>query len=88
MSFHGSVNSRLRIHIIFYALILFCICDVQQVYICRKIAEDTGGSFSVAMNSEHLNTLLMKHTTPPPDLKNQVSFFSDLTVINLDICTF
>ena len=38
---------------------------------------DTGGSFSVAMDSLHLGALLLKHTTPPPDLKHKVHPVAD-----------
>lgn len=43
------------------------ICLTGELYICRKIAEETGGSFAVAMDSNHLVELLTSHTVPPPE---------------------
>ena len=54
------------------------ICLAAEVYICKKITEETGGSFAVAIDATHLHRLLMKHTTPPPDLKNQAHAYADL----------
>ncbi|KAK9805068.1 hypothetical protein WJX73_010881 [Symbiochloris irregularis] len=37
-----------------------------QMYICSRITEDTGGSYTVAMNEHHLQELVMAHSPPPP----------------------
>ncbi|CAI5536567.1 unnamed protein product, partial [Closterium sp. Naga37s-1] len=37
-----------------------------EVHICRHIAEQTGGRYSVAMDDAHLRELLMSHAPPPP----------------------
>lgn len=48
------------------------ICIVAEVYICKKICEETGGSFSVAVDANHLKTLVTKHAIPPPQMKNRI----------------
>ncbi|GLC63541.1 hypothetical protein PLESTF_000047400 [Pleodorina starrii] len=37
-----------------------------EVYVCRRIAEETGGSYGVALNEAHLEQLMMGHSNPPP----------------------
>lgn len=37
-----------------------------EVYVCRRITEDTGGTYGVALNEGHLEQLLMAHSPPPP----------------------
>ncbi|CAI5516416.1 unnamed protein product [Closterium sp. Naga37s-1] len=37
-----------------------------EVHICRHIAQQTGGRYSVAMDDAHLRELLMSHAPPPP----------------------
>ncbi|KXZ56829.1 hypothetical protein GPECTOR_1g748 [Gonium pectorale] len=37
-----------------------------EVYVCRRIADDTGGSYGVALHEAHLEQLLMAHAHPPP----------------------
>mmetsp|Transcript_26852 Transcript_26852/g.45283 ORF Transcript_26852/g.45283 Transcript_26852/m.45283 type:complete len:538 (+) Transcript_26852:61-1674(+) len=44
------------------------ICLVAEVFICKQMAELTGGSFAVATDATHLQELLMQHTIPPPEL--------------------
>jgi len=46
------------------------ICTAAEVRICRAIAEETGGSFAVAMDAEHLSLLLMEQTIPPAELRS------------------
>lgn len=53
------------------------ICLAAELYICRKIAEDTGGSFNVAIDSTHFRELLLAQTIPPPDLKKRESMTTD-----------
>ena len=47
------------------------ICLVAEIYICRQLAELTGGSFAVAADSSHLSLLLQEHTVPPPQIRPQ-----------------
>lgn len=44
------------------------ITTTAEIFICRQLAELTGGSFNVAMDAAHLSELLQKHTVPPADL--------------------
>ncbi|GFR41049.1 hypothetical protein Agub_g1692, partial [Astrephomene gubernaculifera] len=37
-----------------------------EVYVCRRITEDTGGSYGVALHEQHLQQLVMQHAAPPP----------------------
>jgi len=37
-----------------------------ETYICRKLADETSGTYSVACNEEHFQELLLLHTPPPP----------------------
>ncbi|PIK51278.1 putative general transcription factor IIH subunit 2-like, partial [Apostichopus japonicus] len=41
-----------------------------EVRICRKICEDTNGTYSVVLDETHFTELLMEHTTPPPATAN------------------
>eukprot|EP01029_Cantina_marsupialis_P000737 TRINITY_DN105291_c0_g1_i1.p1 TRINITY_DN105291_c0_g1~~TRINITY_DN105291_c0_g1_i1.p1 ORF type:complete len:396 (+),score=72.65 TRINITY_DN105291_c0_g1_i1:81-1268(+) len=36
-----------------------------ELYICRHIAEETGGSFAVARDAQHLRQSLLEHCKPP-----------------------
>ena len=47
------------------------ICLVAEIYVCKKLALETGGTFSVAKDGYHLSMLLMSHTTPAPELRNK-----------------
>lgn len=44
------------------------ITTTAEIFICRQLAELTGGSFNVAIDAAHLSELLQKHTVPPADL--------------------
>lgn len=37
-----------------------------EVYICRLMAQKTGGSYGVALDEGHLEDLILAHATPPP----------------------
>lgn len=41
---------------------------VADIYICRKITEDTQGQYAVALNVVHLKELLLQFVVPPPEL--------------------
>lgn len=53
------------------------ICLVAEVFICRQVAELTGGSFAVAMDATHLSELLHQHTVPPPEVQQAESLVTD-----------
>lgn len=53
------------------------ICTAAEMYICKKLTEDTGGIFGVAVDPLHLSELLMRHVAPPPDLKNRSQLATD-----------
>lgn len=36
-----------------------------EVYVCRRIADETGGTYGVALNEGHLEQLLLAHSPPP-----------------------
>jgi len=42
----------------------------SEIYICSHLAQVTHGSFSVARDSAHLTELILRHTSPPPELKH------------------
>lgn len=37
-----------------------------EMFICKHICQETGGSYSVAMDEPHLKDLLLEHAPPPP----------------------
>ncbi|KAL6077152.1 General transcription factor IIH subunit [Balamuthia mandrillaris] len=37
-----------------------------EVFVCRKTAEATGGTYHVALHQEHFKELMLLHTPPPP----------------------
>lgn len=47
------------------------ICLAAEVFVCKQIAELTGGSFSVALDATHLSELLALHTLPPPEVQQR-----------------
>ena len=47
------------------------LCGLVEVY--KRLAEQTSGTFSVAMNVKHLQDLLAEQITPPPSLKDSFS---------------
>jgi len=49
------------------------ICLVAEIYVCKRLALETGGTFSVAKDGNHLSMLLMLHTTPAPELWNKIT---------------
>lgn len=53
------------------------ICLVAEVFICRQVAELTGGSFAVALDATHLSELLQLHTIPPPEVQRSESLVTD-----------
>ncbi|XP_002977382.2 general transcription factor IIH subunit 2 [Selaginella moellendorffii] len=36
-----------------------------EIYICKHISQETGGSYAVAMNEGHLKEILLEHVPPP-----------------------
>ncbi|KAL9237890.1 hypothetical protein vseg_012386 [Gypsophila vaccaria] len=37
-----------------------------EIFICKHICQETGGSYSVALDESHLKELLLEHAPPPP----------------------
>lgn len=37
-----------------------------EVYICKAIAEKTGGNYGVCLNEDHFHDLIHLHCSPPP----------------------
>lgn len=50
---------RIRVHVI---------CLSAELFICKHIAEVTGGMFAVALDQQHLRDLLSQLTVPPADI--------------------
>lgn len=36
-----------------------------EVYVCSRLARDTGGTYGVALSESHLEELMMRHAPPP-----------------------
>lgn len=54
------------------------ICLAAELFICKQIAEQTGGTFAVALDQNHLLQLLSAHTVPPPEiLSNPTALVTD-----------
>jgi transcription initiation factor TFIIH subunit 2 len=64
------------------------ICLVAEVFICRQVAELTGGSFAVALDAMHLSELLQQHTIPPPEVQQQESLVTDFIYMGFPKRTF
>lgn len=64
------------------------ICLAAEVYVCRNLAEETGGQFSVATDPNHLLELLMSHTVPPPELQSKSTKTTDLIYMGFPKRTF
>ncbi|KAF5841880.1 Ssl1-like-domain-containing protein [Dunaliella salina] len=39
-----------------------------EVHVCRRMTQETGGSYGIALNETHLSDLLLAHAPPPPAL--------------------
>lgn len=37
-----------------------------EVHVCRRMADDTGGTYAVALGGSHLEELMLTHAPPPP----------------------
>jgi transcription initiation factor TFIIH subunit 2 len=51
------------------------ICLSAELYICKRICDDTGGIFNVARDANHLIELLQQHIPPPPEIKQKFSTY-------------
>ncbi len=47
-----------------------------EMHILRQLANDTGGTYHVAMDSQHLRNLIVGHKDPPPLEKGRTSKFA------------
>jgi transcription initiation factor TFIIH subunit 2 len=45
-----------------------CIALVAEMYICRKLSEDSGGAMNVCLDKPHFKELLLAQCIPPPKL--------------------
>lgn len=53
------------------------ICLSAELFICKKVAELTGGTFAVAIDSYHLAELLQQQTIPPPEIQANSTLVTD-----------
>lgn len=44
-----------------------------EMYICRRIAEETGGTYGTILDGKHFEDLLMAQVAPPPTIASKVS---------------
>ncbi|GAB4822276.1 hypothetical protein N2152v2_009322 [Parachlorella kessleri] len=56
-SIKGAKQQRVRVSIIGLS---------AEVHICKVIAQDTGGTYGVALSEAHLEQLVLSHAVPPP----------------------
>jgi transcription initiation factor TFIIH subunit 2 len=47
------------------------VCLAAEVYVCRRVAELTDGTFGVARDNAHLQELVRAHAVPVPDAKTE-----------------
>ncbi len=64
------------------------ICLAAELYICRKIAEETMGTFNVAIDPQHLSELLMQHTVPPAEVRASLPSHADMVYMGFPKRTF
>lgn len=50
-------NHKIRVSIVGLA---------AEVFLCKRMAQDTVGMYSVALNEGHMEQLMLEHSTPPP----------------------
>ena len=62
------IESKIRVSIV---------CLNAEIYVCSRIAKETGGSFAVAVDSKHLGDILREWTIPTPQLREQCSLQTD-----------
>ena len=48
-----------------------CIALVAEMYICRKLCEDSSGTMNVCLDKSHFKELLLAQCIPPPKLVDQ-----------------
>eukprot|EP00606_Chrysophyceae_sp_TOSAG23-5_P000239 GSChrysophyteH2.ASY1.ANO1.25.1 assembled CDS len=53
------------------------VCLTAEIYVCKKIAEATGGTFAVAVDNKHLVELLEGLTSPSPQLQKENNMKTD-----------
>jgi transcription initiation factor TFIIH subunit 2 len=63
-----AVEQKIRISIV---------CLTAEIYVCKRIALATGGSFHVAVDNRHLVTIMRELTTPSPQLAQDRSMQAD-----------
>jgi len=64
----SAVENKIRISIVSLT---------AEIYVCKRIAQATGGTFSVAMDAQHLAEILRNLTIPSPQLQEERSMQTD-----------
>jgi len=64
------------------------ICVAAEVRICKMVTEETGGSFAVAMNAEHLSELLMEQCVPPAELQSHAPLTTEFVYMGFPELAF
>lgn len=63
-----------------------------DMYICRRLAEETGGTIGVCLNAQHFRELFMMQCVPPPSTSENMVFAScempDVAPRNVKKCDF
>jgi transcription initiation factor TFIIH subunit 2 len=44
-----------------------------EVFVCKRMCQETGGEYSVALNEGHLQELMLALAPPPPAIANQAT---------------
>lgn len=44
-----------------------------EMYVCKKLSNDTQGTYGVALHQENFKELLLAHASPPPTTTKQKS---------------
>lgn len=59
-----------------------------EIYVCKRLAEITHGTFAVARDTLHLSELIMSHTVPPVDEKSTASKYADFVYMGFPSRSF
>jgi len=43
------------------------------MYVCRKVAEETNGTYSIVLDAKHYKDIFMAQIAPPPIMANETS---------------
>lgn len=53
------------------------------MYICRKVTEETNGTYCVALDSKHFADLLMAQVAPPPTVASTNKVWMMMYILSL-----